>query len=85
MVQDTSSSAEMYLEKYQNGTIGGWGIEPQSQEDDARHDSVEYDNLRECTVLWAISVPGESAWSSNELDGSEAGRQVLHVGHEITG
>ncbi|CAL1703945.1 unnamed protein product [Somion occarium] len=84
MVQDTSSSAEMYLEKYQNGTIGGWGIEPQSQEDDARHDSVEYDNLRECTVLWAISVPGESAWSSNELDGSEAGPSTSTIPHQPT-
>lgn len=71
MIQDTSASSEMYLAKYQDGTLGGWGIEPESQSGEISDEEIEYDSLRECTVLWAVNVPGESAWSAVELDGLE--------------
>lgn len=66
MVQDPSTSAEMYLSRGKGGKLCGWGIEG----DDADHDNVEFEHLRECTVVWAISVPGESSWVSVELDAS---------------
>ncbi|KAI0075471.1 hypothetical protein K474DRAFT_1664215 [Panus rudis PR-1116 ss-1] len=69
MVQDTSPSSEMYLANYKDGSVGGWGIDSQQPEED--HDDVDYGNLRECTVLWAVNVPGESKWSAEELDGSD--------------
>lgn len=65
MVQDTSASSEMYLSKSKSGACGGWGIDF-DEEGDAR---VNFGDLRECTVLWAISVPTESAWCAKELDG----------------
>ncbi|KAI0928219.1 hypothetical protein AcW2_004299 [Taiwanofungus camphoratus] len=68
MVQDTSPSSEMYLSKSKNGRCGGWGIEF-SVGDEER---VDYSDLRECTVLWAVSVPAESAWCAEELDGPES-------------
>lgn len=65
MVQDTSPSPEMYLSKFADGKCGGWGIglaeEDVNVNPDAESD-YEYADLRECTVLWAVSVPGESEW-----------------------
>lgn len=58
----------MYLSKSKNGRCGGWGIEF-SVGDEER---VDYSDLRECTVLWAVSVPAESAWCAEELDGPES-------------
>lgn len=70
MVQDPSTSTEMYLARNRAGKLSGWGIEGGEE---TNHDDMEFDNLRECTVLWAISVPGESIWASEELDGIELG------------
>ncbi|KAF7974056.1 hypothetical protein HWV62_13457 [Athelia sp. TMB] len=63
MVQDTSPSPEMYLAKLADGKCGGWGLG--FTEEDANPDAepdYDYADLRECTVLWAVSVPGESEW-----------------------
>ena len=65
MVQDTSTSSEMYLSKSKGGACGGWGIELAEDEDG----HVEFSDLRECAVLWAVSVPAQSAWCARELDG----------------
>ncbi|OCH95277.1 hypothetical protein OBBRIDRAFT_767998 [Obba rivulosa] len=65
MVQDTSPSSEMYLATLGSGRCGGWGIE-ESRDD---QDGLNYEDLRECTTLWAVNVPGESAWCADELDG----------------
>ncbi|CAK5279504.1 unnamed protein product [Mycena citricolor] len=62
MVQDNSFSPEMYLAKRNNGECGGWGLG-----DDASGD-VDYTNLRENTVVWAVNVPGESPWVASECD-----------------
>lgn len=61
MVQDTSPSPEMYLSKLRDGRCGGWGLSDSSQNDgdDANFD---YNDLRDCVVLWAVSVPGETEW-----------------------
>ena len=34
---------------------------------------MDFSDLRECNVLWAVSVPGEAQWCSDELDGSQEG------------
>ena len=61
MVQDTSPSPEMYLSKLRDGKCGGWGLSdsPQSDGDDT---NLNYNDLRDCVVLWAVSVPGETEW-----------------------
>ncbi|KAJ7349355.1 mini-chromosome maintenance replisome factor-domain-containing protein [Mycena albidolilacea] len=64
MIQDTSPSPEMYLAKRSNGQCGGWGLA-----DDASPDDINYADLRENTVVWAVNVPGESEWVASELDG----------------
>lgn len=79
MVQDTSTASEMYLCKNSKGHLGGWGIEDHPEEV-IEDDDVQYDDLRECTVLWCIAVPGESAWSGEELDGVRED-QPLHEPH----
>lgn len=73
MVQDTSPSSEMYLWRYKSGNMGGWGVY-----DDNGHSSqdVDYADLRECNVFWAVSIPGESLWCTTELDG-EHGRECF--------
>ena len=71
MVQDTSSSAEMYLEKHADGALGGWGIESSSLDPSNDQTVIDYNELRECTVLWAVNVPGESLWYRAELDGTD--------------
>ncbi|CCM03825.1 uncharacterized protein FIBRA_05974 [Fibroporia radiculosa] len=85
MVQDTSPSSEMYLSKSKNGVCGGWGMELA----DTGDDDVNYADLRECTVLWAVNVPGESPWCSTELDGPEDQQERQEYSaairsHEIT-
>lgn len=71
MVQDTSPSSEMYLQKMSNGALGGWGIH---EELEAGPDSaIDYADLRECNVMWAVSVPGEAPWCSVEIDGQVQG------------
>jgi len=57
MVQDTSLSQEMYLAKLNHTSCGGWGIG-----DVGDASAVDYANLRECHVIWAVSIPGESSW-----------------------
>ncbi|KAH0584139.1 hypothetical protein H2248_009701 [Termitomyces sp. 'cryptogamus'] len=57
MVQDTSPSPEMYLARRPGARCGGWG-----QSDPASSGPIDYADLRERTVLWAVSVPGESPW-----------------------
>lgn len=70
MVQDTSPSSEMYLSRFNNGRCGGWGIEDIGNGNEQGSEGVNYDSLRECAILWAVSVPGESPWCTQELDGS---------------
>jgi len=69
MVQDTSHSPEMYLAKRRDGRCGGWGLVDTAHSD---CDSVNYGDLRMCTVIWAINIPGESDWCSSEIDGLNA-------------
>ncbi|TFK42808.1 mini-chromosome maintenance replisome factor-domain-containing protein [Crucibulum laeve] len=59
MVQDTSPSPEMYLATTPDNQLGGWGIAEEHLAD------IDYAHLRECSLLWAVSIPGESQWSSN--------------------
>ncbi|TFY70334.1 hypothetical protein EVG20_g2670 [Dentipellis fragilis] len=61
MVQDTSPSPEMYMSRLPSGRPGGWGVcDPKDHEGDRT--AIDYDALRDCTVLWAVTIPGESEW-----------------------
>ncbi|KAJ7702444.1 putative alanine racemase-domain-containing protein [Mycena rosella] len=62
MIQDTSPSPEMYLAKRSGGRCGGWGMA-----DDGLEDGLNYSDLRENAVVWAVSVPAESSWVAAEL------------------
>jgi hypothetical protein len=73
MVQDTSGNQEMFLSKLPDGKPGGWGME--SSPEDGSHHPIEYSDLRECQVIWAVNIPGESEWCAHELDG-ELGRSM---------
>ncbi|KAI0332090.1 hypothetical protein GY45DRAFT_1360443 [Cubamyces sp. BRFM 1775] len=73
MVQDTSLSTEMYLSQFADGSCGGWGIYETDGGSSSSAQEVDYANLQECSVLWATSVPAESAWCTEELNGSRAG------------
>ncbi|GLB35181.1 putative mini-chromosome maintenance replisome factor [Lyophyllum shimeji] len=68
MIQDTSPSPQMYLARRKHALCGGWGLGADDATD--RDDSIDYADLRECTVVWAVSVPGESSWCSTALDGT---------------
>jgi hypothetical protein len=68
MVQDTSSSPEMYLSKLRDGKCGGWGLSDSSQ-GDGDDTEFDYNDLRDCIVLWAVSVPGETEWYQSASNG----------------
>ncbi|KAI0781236.1 mini-chromosome maintenance replisome factor-domain-containing protein [Trametes elegans] len=70
MVQDTSLSSEMYLSKFPDGSCGGWGMYETGNGSSSSSREVDYANLQECSVLWATSVPAESNWCAEELNGS---------------
>ncbi|KAI0807083.1 mini-chromosome maintenance replisome factor-domain-containing protein [Fomes fomentarius] len=74
MVQDTSLSTEMYLSKHNDGSCGGWGLYETEGGSSSSSGDVDYSNLRECHVLWATSVPAESEWCGEELDGHSSGQ-----------
>lgn len=73
MVQDTSLSTEMYLAKHDDGSYGGWGIYASEDSGNSSTSDVDYTNLQECNVVWATTVPAESAWCRDELDGNSSG------------
>ncbi|KAH9901638.1 mini-chromosome maintenance replisome factor-domain-containing protein [Cubamyces lactineus] len=79
MVQDTSLSTEMYLSQFADGGCGGWGIYETDGGSSSSVQEVDYANLQECSVLWATSVPAESAWCKEELNGprSESARTPI--------
>lgn len=77
MVQDTSPSSEMYLYKSPDGKVGGWGIEMEIV-DEQRHE-VDFANLRETTILWVTSIPGETRWFAECVEGPDSG-MCLHFG-----
>jgi hypothetical protein len=66
MVQDPSISPELYLATHKNGECGGWGI----TDDITSGEDVEYGNLRECTAIWAVSIPGLSPWCYDDTSSS---------------
>ncbi|KAG6332239.1 hypothetical protein ID866_6847 [Astraeus odoratus] len=76
MVQDMSSSPELYLAKLGNHRCGGWGIF--TSQGDETSDDVDYSNLLESTTLWAVSVPGESPWHAEEVSPSVPSKPLLH-------
>jgi hypothetical protein len=67
MVQDTSGNPEMFLSRLPDGKPGGWGID--TPVEDETNPQMNYSDLRECTVLWSVSIPGESGWCAHELNG----------------
>ncbi|KAI0371789.1 hypothetical protein BV20DRAFT_965065 [Pilatotrama ljubarskyi] len=79
MVQDTSLSTEMYLSEFADGSCGGWGIYETEGGSSSSSRGVDYANLRECNVLWATSVPAESEWIADELDGVTSERPVIPI------
>ncbi|KAK0448360.1 uncharacterized protein EV420DRAFT_1567556 [Desarmillaria tabescens] len=88
MIQDTSISPEVYLARLPGGKVGGWGLV-----DETVHagPNFDYSNLRECSVLWAVSIPGE--WSTGDPEGGPEHRStqphkfplhgVSHIGVKI--
>ncbi len=44
---------------------------PQGDGDDS---GLDYNHLRDCTVLWAVSVPGETDWYQSISDGHPSTR-----------
>ncbi|KAL7283147.1 LOW QUALITY PROTEIN: hypothetical protein ACG7TL_002573 [Trametes sanguinea] len=78
MVQDTSLSTEMYLSKYADGSCGGWGIYETEGGSSSSARDVNYADLEECSVLWATSVPAESTWCADELDGTGHAQRSLN-------
>ena len=58
----------MYLRRNASGSLGGWGLHEDVSEEEERN--VDVGELRECTTLWAVSIPGESDWCLEELSGS---------------
>lgn len=68
MVQDTPSSSEMYLSRFPDGKCGGWALPSDNQVD-----AVDYNDLAECNAFWGVTIPGETDWSANGLDGEDAG------------
>ncbi|KAF9479744.1 hypothetical protein BDN70DRAFT_878513 [Pholiota conissans] len=73
MVQDTSLSPELYLATHKKGGCGGWGI----TNDLTFEEDVQYDNLRECTAIWAVSIPGLSTWCYEETFSNTSTHDVL--------
>jgi hypothetical protein len=55
------------------------GEETDASFDDDRRESINYADLRECTVVWAVTIPGESTWCKSQVDGPMSNNGVLSV------
>lgn len=75
MVQDTSPSPEMYLSSLLGNKCGGWGL-AEDLASELSDEAVDYDKLKERSVLWGVSIPGETTWCSQELDAVDTGEHV---------
>lgn len=80
MVQDTSYSPEVYLADL-HGRTGGWGVAESLEEtESASEELVDYDNLDERAVLWAVSIPGQADWTQQPDQASSlAGMTSLNL------
>jgi hypothetical protein len=89
MVQDTSPSPEVYLASHA-GKSYGWGLdlsrtstdvdEPENTGTGAGLFGERNENLAERTVVWAVSIPGESEWSVERAGGEKnSGESSLSV------
>lgn len=67
MIQDVSSP-EMYLLRLPDGKCGGWNLSQDLADPDSLN--INFRNLRECSIFWAITVPGESQWSAGRVEGA---------------
>lgn len=58
----------MYLSSLPGGRCGGWNL----HQDLVASTSINVDihNLRECSIFWAVTVPGESKWHAEQLEGT---------------
>ncbi len=45
---------------------------------------VDYASLQECNVLWATSLPAESDWCADELDGLEPGTRHVDFCEDVS-
>jgi hypothetical protein len=79
MIQDTSISPEMYVAKLPDGSCGGWGLMHEVENKNHHESDFDYAHFRECTVVWAVSVPGETDWYTTELDGATYGEREYFI------
>jgi len=78
MIQDTSLASEMYLATLPDTSCGGWGFAMNTSDSDDLFDaSAQVDKLRECAVMWAVTVPGETAWVRTGLSHSNTSASAL--------
>ncbi|KAH9049897.1 mini-chromosome maintenance replisome factor-domain-containing protein [Lactarius hengduanensis] len=78
LVQDTSLSPEIYLSRLRDGKCGGWGM-TEAPQGDGDNSDFDYNHLRDCSVLWAVSVPGETEWYQSASDGHPSARDSQQI------
>ncbi|SPO25366.1 uncharacterized protein UTRI_03221_B [Ustilago trichophora] len=74
MIQDTGLGTEVFLAKHEHegriftGLFGGEASIASSNESSvqAEHAELSHENLAERTVMYAVSVPGQTAWVAKE-------------------
>lgn len=76
MIQDIPSP-EVYLSSLPEGRCGGWSLNEELTAPSSA--DINFHNLRECSVFWAITVPGESQWYAERLEGN-----TFNKGHTRT-
>lgn len=80
MIQDTSQSPEVYLSAMDDHPFG-WGLGADNISEQSSSDATDYNKLRERSVLWAVNIPGEAMWCTQdtpELDSSSKSDKISH-------
>ncbi|KAG8758232.1 hypothetical protein FRC14_000479 [Serendipita sp. 396] len=81
MVQDTSASPEVYLGIMENGSHGGWGIYEHTirpTDRDTDEPTLDYNQLRERSSVWAVTIPSQTKWSEDEFNGTDFPTPTQH-------
>ncbi|KAG8825759.1 hypothetical protein FRC17_008543, partial [Serendipita sp. 399] len=85
MIQDTSASPEVYLATLESGTHGGWGAYEHSLqttgENHGEGPAIDYNQLRERSSVWAVTIPSETQWSEDETNGPDFPTPIEQTTH----
>ncbi|KAM0754043.1 hypothetical protein T439DRAFT_378137 [Meredithblackwellia eburnea MCA 4105] len=84
MIQDTTIGQEVYKALGTKDNVLMYGMEEEQEADSELATAEDYGNLKEREVLYVVSVPGETDWVKQALDGEQAALESATAALSLT-